>query len=85
MSTSSDLCFTYDLGRYYAILPFTHDWRVEDYLKHFRAMKVPLGFTYNSGTNTEWLSVGELRELITEHVDNDFSYEANTIRKATHN
>ncbi len=85
MITSSDSFFTYDLGKYYAILPFIHDWKVEDYINHFQATKVSPGFTYNSGTNTEWLSVEEIRQLIIEHVDPEFSHETNTIREATHN
>jgi UDP-N-acetylglucosamine 4,6-dehydratase (inverting) len=85
MITSSDSFFTYDIGKYYAILPFTHDWKLEDFINHFKATKVPLGFTYNSGTNTEWLSVDELRRLIVEHVDTEFAYESNTIREAAHN
>jgi len=85
MITSSDSFYTYDLGSYYAILPFTHDWKLEDYVKHFKATKVAPGFTYNSGTNTEWLSVEGIRQLIIEHVDPEFSYETNTVREAAHN
>ncbi|EOD9423378.1 UDP-N-acetylglucosamine 4,6-dehydratase (inverting), partial [Vibrio campbellii] len=35
--------------------------------------KVPFGFKYNSGTNTEWESIESLRELIVEHVDPNFT------------
>ena len=38
----------------------------------FNAIKVQEGFTYNSGTNTEWETVAGLRELIKEHVDSNF-------------
>lgn len=81
MITASDSFFTYDVGNYYAILPFNHDWSIEDFEKKFKAKKVPLGFTYNSGENSQWLSVDELRELIIEHVDEKFSInEPHTIR-----
>jgi UDP-N-acetylglucosamine 4,6-dehydratase len=68
MITSSDSFTTYDLGRYYAILPQRPHWKLEDFMAHFNARKVPQGFNYNSGTNSEWLTVEELRALIREHV-----------------
>lgn len=72
MITSSDSFYTFDLGRYYAILPTTHKWKLEDYKKEFNAQLVPKGFTYNSGENTEWETVETLRSLIKEHVDSTF-------------
>lgn len=84
MITASDSFNTFDLGKYYVILPQTHDWSREDFMKHFNASAVSVGFNYNSGTNTEWLSVAEIRQLIQEHVDPNFSikqaYESNTVR-----
>lgn len=72
MITSSDSFYTWDLGKYYTILPATHKWKLEEYIAHFKATKVPLGFKYNSGENTEWVGVEELRVLIKEHVDAGF-------------
>lgn len=72
MITASDSFTTYDLGKYYVILPQRPSWNLDEFVSHFKAAKVPEGFTYNSGTNTEWLSIGELRKLIREHVDNTF-------------
>lgn len=72
MITSSDSFFTYDLGKYYVIIPQTSLWKLEDFIKKFNAVKVEEGFSYNSGDNTEWVNVEELRELIKEHVDNHF-------------
>ena len=72
MITSSDSYYTYDLGKYYTILPATHKWKLEDYIKKFNASKVKKGFEYNSGTNTEWESIETLRSLIKEHVDPSF-------------
>ncbi|RZK65014.1 MAG: hypothetical protein EOO85_28915 [Pedobacter sp.] len=68
MITSSDSFFTYDLGKYYVILPFTHDWMLEEFISRFNAQKVAEGFTYNSGQNTEWLSVEQLKSLIAKNV-----------------
>src|SRR6478609_293487 len=63
MITNSDSFSTYDLGKYYAILPQMHNWNLEDFVNHFNAKKVPQGFNYNSGENNEWLSVDEIRDL----------------------
>ncbi len=73
MITESDSHYTWDLGKYYAILPTTHSWKLDDYIQHFNATKVPSGFKYNSGQNTEWETVESLRRLIREHVDSNFS------------
>ena len=76
MITASDSYNTYDLGKYYAILPTVPSrWTLEEFQKEFNAKKVPLGFSYNSGTNTEWVSQEELRKFIVEHVDPNFSTE----------
>lgn len=72
MITASDSFYTYDLGKYYAILPATHRWKLDDFIKTFNAVKVPQGFNYNSGNNTEWETVERLRSLIREHVDASF-------------
>ncbi|MCF2491820.1 UDP-N-acetylglucosamine 4,6-dehydratase (inverting) [Dyadobacter chenhuakuii] len=73
MITTSDSFFTYDLGKYYAIVPQTPNWNLADFIAHFDAKKVPDGFSYNSGNNTEWETVDSLRALIKEHVDSDFT------------
>jgi UDP-N-acetylglucosamine 4,6-dehydratase/5-epimerase len=84
MITSSDSFTTYDLGKYYVILPQASNWNLNEYIAHFDAVKVPEGFSYNSGTNTDWLSLDDLRNLIRQHVDPAFqpttNYELNTIR-----
>ncbi|SDL81188.1 UDP-N-acetylglucosamine 4,6-dehydratase (inverting) [Salinimicrobium catena] len=72
MITPSDSFYTYDLGRYYAILPSNPRWSLEEFIGEFDAKKVPLGFKYNSGENTEWETVESLRSLIKEHVDETF-------------
>lgn len=72
MISSSDSFNTYDLGKYYVILPQMHEWKLEEFVSHFNAEKVQPGFTYNSGTNNEWLDVQQIRELIKEHIDPSF-------------
>lgn len=72
MITSSDSFFTYDCGRYYAILPQVPRFSMDDFIKHNSAVKVKEGFQYNSGENDQWVGVEELRSLIVKHVDADF-------------
>lgn len=73
MITDTDSLNTIDLGKYYAILPsVSFTYQEADYLKHHNAQKVPFGFKYNSGSNTEWETVDSLRELIKKHVDHNF-------------
>ena len=72
MITSSDSFTTYDLGKYYVILPQVTNWKLDDYVKHFNAKLVPQGFHYTSENNTEWETVESLRRLIVEHVDPSF-------------
>ena len=72
MITSSDSFSTYDMGKYYVILPQSPNWNVRDYLSHFKSEKVPAGFNYTSGNNDSWLSVEDLRKLIHLHVDPSF-------------
>ncbi|AWH75130.1 UDP-N-acetylglucosamine 4,6-dehydratase (inverting) [Dokdonia sp. Dokd-P16] len=72
MITSSDSFYTYDLGKYYTILPATHKWNLEEFISSFDAKRVEDGFKYNSGENDDWETVEGLRKLIVEHVDSDF-------------
>ena len=72
MITSSDSFTTYDLGKYYVILPQVTNFKLEDYIKHFNAKLVPQGFHYTSENNTEWETIEGLRQLIVEHVDPTF-------------
>ncbi|EAP86973.1 UDP-N-acetylglucosamine 4,6-dehydratase (inverting) [Croceibacter atlanticus] len=73
MITSSDSYYTYDLGKYYTIIPATHRWKLEEFITKFSAKRVADGFKYNSGENEDWETVEGLRNLIKEHVDPNFS------------
>lgn len=72
MITSSDSFFTYNLGKYFVIIPQMPVWEINDFIANFNAELVPDGFSYNSGTNTEWETVESLRSLIKEHIDPNF-------------
>ena len=66
MITSSDSFTTYDLGKYYVILPQTTFWNLSEFIKKYNAKKVEEGFNYNSGINEYFLTVAELKKLISE-------------------
>jgi UDP-N-acetylglucosamine 4,6-dehydratase len=72
MITSSDSFTTYDLGKYYVILPQVPNWDLKEYIKKFNAQLVPQGFNYTSDKNTKWETVDSIRKLIVEHVDSTF-------------
>jgi UDP-N-acetylglucosamine 4,6-dehydratase len=72
MITTSDSFTTYDLGNYYTILPQVPRWKLGDFLDHYKPTAVTPGFNYNSGENSEWLSVEEIRRLIQLHVEPEF-------------
>ena len=76
MITASDSFNTVDLGKYYAILPQESpysSYTKEQYLEAFKGEPVQPGFSYDSGTNTEWETIDSLRLLVKKHVDPNFS------------
>ncbi len=70
MITESDSYNTIEFDKYYAILPSGAD--KQKYIKHFNGREIPQGFKYNSGTNSEWETVQELRKKIVKFVDPKF-------------
>ena len=64
MITSSDSYNTYDLGKYFVILPQNPVFNIESFIRDKKAKKVKPGFSYNSGQNEYFLTVDELRILI---------------------
>jgi UDP-N-acetylglucosamine 4,6-dehydratase (inverting) len=71
MITASDSFHTLDLGRYYAILASSDASLRSHYLTQQGVTEVPQGFSYNSGTNADVLTVEQLRTLISQHVEPD--------------
>jgi FlaA1/EpsC-like NDP-sugar epimerase len=69
MITSSDSFYTYDLGKYFIILPAVPNWDLNNFLLKLKAVKVPQGFSYNSRDNNDWETDDSLRKLIKEHVE----------------
>lgn len=70
--TSPDSYSTIDLGDYYAILP--SDGHVLQLYKEANIAIRPVlkGFSYDSGSNPDFLSIDQLRDLISNHVDPTF-------------
>lgn len=63
MITSSDSFNTYDIGKYFVILP--EDKKTKEKFEEKNSFKkVPLNFSYNSRDNKEWETVETLKEKI---------------------
>ncbi len=73
MITASDSFNTVDMGKYFAILPVGAEYSIQDYCEKVGATPVKQGFAYNSGSNPDFLTVDELRELINAQVDSTHS------------
>jgi len=72
MITISDSLNTWDLGKYYAILPQQPMFNLDNYIEEFNAIRVPDGFSYNSGDNTEWETIETLRGHVKTYVEPNF-------------
>jgi UDP-N-acetylglucosamine 4,6-dehydratase (inverting) len=72
MITPSDSPYTLDLGPYYAILPIGGKNNLETYEKNGSTKLVEPGFSYNSGNNSDFLNVSEIRKLIRDHINPTF-------------
>jgi len=68
MITVSDSLNTVDMGRYYAILSSSGHYSIDEYCKSTGAKLVAPGFSYDSGSNPDFLTVEQLRKHIAEHV-----------------
>ncbi len=68
MITASDSFNTVDLGKYFAILPSGAQYSIDQYCARTGATLVEPGFSYDSGSNPDFLSVEALRALIARHV-----------------
>ena len=69
MITLSDSFNTVDIGRVYAILPQSRELTPTEYARQTGGQPVPPGFTYNSGTNDQFLTVEEIRRLLREKLN----------------
>lgn len=67
MITQTDALSTVEFDKYFVILPSIALWDVELFISTFNGVPCPDGFCYNSGTNNEILTVGQIRKLIANH------------------
>jgi len=63
MITEDDSIYTLEYDEYFVILPSFRDWSVATYLENGGKRCVE-GFSYRSDTNTQWLSLEEMRTLV---------------------
>lgn len=64
MISETDSLNTLEFENYYVILSSTPTWNADDLMAKHDGRKVEVGFKYNSGTNTEWMSVSEIQDQI---------------------
>ena len=79
MITETDAINSLEFSDYYVILPSTPLWDVDRYAENFGGTRCEPGFSYCSGTNTRWLTVEEIRQLIKAEVDPSFNVPINRI------
>jgi UDP-N-acetylglucosamine 4,6-dehydratase (inverting) len=72
MITETDALNTVEFDTYFVILPSYPLWDQDKFVKTYNGHSCAPGFRYNSGENTEWLSVEQIRELVRQHVDPGF-------------
>ena len=63
MITKTDAKHTYEYDKHYIIYPHEYWWN-KNSKRVITGKPVPDGFEYDSGKNTEWLSVEELKKLV---------------------
>jgi len=67
MITETDALNTVEFEKYYVILPATPLWDIEKFRNESNSSvgeMCEFGFSYNSGTNKDFLNVSDLKELI---------------------
>jgi UDP-N-acetylglucosamine 4,6-dehydratase/5-epimerase len=69
MITASDSYNSYDIGKYYVILPTVPRFSLNEYIKEHNATKLKEGFSYTSDKNDCWIQTEEIRNLIQENLN----------------
>ena len=68
MITASDSYNSYDIGKYYVILPTVPRFSLNEYIQEHNAKKLKEGFSYTSDKNDYWINTEEIRKLIKDHL-----------------
>jgi UDP-N-acetylglucosamine 4,6-dehydratase (inverting) len=75
MVTKTDAINSIEFKKYFVILPSIPLWDIAKYMETFDGRKCRPNFSYNSGTNEEWVTVDQIRQLIRKHIDPNFRWE----------
>lgn len=67
MVTREDSLYTFEYDNHYIVYPHYNWWKNRDVIPGGKLVEP--GFEYSSGTNTEWLSVEQLREKLKTDLD----------------
>lgn len=67
MITREDSLYTYEYEKHYIVYPHYNWWGEKDIISGGKQVKPE--FEYSSGTNTDWLSVEQLREKLNTDLD----------------
>ena len=71
MITETDALNSIEFDKYFVILPSTELWDIEKFRNESNSTegkRCETGFSYNSGTNKDFLTVSDLEELIQSHI-----------------
>ena len=70
MVPEDDARNTVEYETYFAILPSFAEWDAEGYTKrNGNGKRCAADFSYNSGTNTEWLTEADLHKIVQSVTD----------------
>ena len=69
MIGEDDAVSTYEYNEHFKILPVINNW-ADDPERIKDGIKVEDGFAYNSGDNSEWMSIDKAREWLKNNKDN---------------
>lgn len=73
MITETDALSTVEFDEHFVIMPATPLWNVDEFMAAGEGKRCKPGFRYSSDTNTDWLTVDQLRDLIRANVDPEFA------------
>ena len=69
MITKSDSKYTYDFGNYFVVFPTSKEY-IQRYIDAGRKFKnVEPNFSYNSETNSKFLTIEEIKSLISKNLN----------------
>jgi len=76
MITETDALSTIEFDNYYVITPSTPMWDPEELVSKFKGKRVEQNFRYNSGENSDWVSVEQLRKDVVKYCEENPEYGA---------